>query len=105
MTENWVWDDRITYRNTENSGRYYLITNWHVVSGRHPETNAIVSPTGAVPDEIRIVHHGHTLGSWVVRTEPLQDKNKNNLWLEHPSGRQVDVVALPLQIIDDDVHI
>jgi len=89
----------------ESSGRHYLITNWHVVSGRHPETNAIVSSTGAVPDEIRIVHHGHTLGSWTVRTEPLQDENKNNLWLEHPYGRQVDVVALPLQAIDDDVHI
>ncbi len=89
----------------EHGERYYLITNWHVVSGRQPETNSILSPTGAVPNELRIVHHGRTLGNWVVRIEPLLDENGDPLWLEHPRGRQVDVVALLLHAIDEDVRI
>ena len=83
----------------------YLITNRHVVSGRHPETNKVISPTAAVPDEIRITHHGQHLGKWVKRSESLLDGEGSPRWLEHRSGGQVDVVALPLHAIDDQVKL
>lgn len=83
----------------------YLFTNWHVVSGRHPETNAVQSPTGAVPDQVRILHHGPRLGIWVPCLEPLLDAQGNPRWIEHPKGHQVDVIALPLQAIDAQVSI
>jgi len=83
----------------------HLITNWHVVSGRHPKTNKTLSQTGAIPDEVRIVHHGQRLGTWVVRTEPLLDTKGNPRWFEHPNGRQIDVIALPLQTIDAQVKL
>ena len=40
----------------------FLITNWHVVSGRNPDTNALLSTTGAVPDQLRVVHHASRVG-------------------------------------------
>jgi len=83
----------------------YLITNWHVLSGRHPETNEVQSPTGAVPDVVRIRHHSQRLGNWVVRSDPLVDKQANPRWIEHPKGSQIDVVALPLRSVEADVRL
>lgn len=81
----------------ESGGRYYLITNWHVVAARNPDTNQLLSDTGAVPEELRIVHHlKERLGSWAVFSEPLFDTNGSPRWLEHPQGRVIDVVAVPL---------
>ena len=75
----------------------YLITNWHVLSGRNPDTGGLLSPTGAVPDEVRIVHHATAgLGNWVVATQPLLDGTGRRKWIEHPLGHTIDVVALPV---------
>jgi hypothetical protein len=77
----------------------FLITNWHVVTGRDSETEQPLSPTAAVPDTIRIVLHAKAkLGAWVIGTEPLYI-NGQRAWLEHSKGRLVDVVALPLKNI------
>lgn len=85
----------IIIRNRAN----YLITNWHVVTGRDPNTGQPMSSTGtADPDTIRIWHHdANRLGSWHLKTEQLiAPSTGNHLWREHPLGRQIDVIALPL---------
>lgn len=81
-----------------HAGSHYLITNWHVVTGRNPETNKPLSSTAAVPDALAVLHLVPDQDlSWAWRTEPLYDKANNPLWLEHPHyGQKVDVVALPL---------
>lgn len=79
----------------------YLITNWHVVTGRNPETNELLSPqTGAVPDSIRIWHHTDKLGDWIIRAEDLYDSDGNPRWIEHQLGREIDVVAVPLSDLE-----
>lgn len=88
----------------ESSGAYYLITNWHVVSGRHPHTNRIENPKGRTPDSLRIIHHAKKLGTRTQRIEPLYEKGSRR-WLEHPKGRRVDVVGLPLRSIDSEVQL
>ena len=79
-----------------------LLTNWHNLAGRHPHTKQPLSPTGAIPDSVRIVHNkAGQLGHWLVKTEPLLKKAKPR-WIEHPQlGDKVDVVALPLQDLED----
>jgi hypothetical protein len=90
----------------ESSGKHFLITNWHVVAGRDPDTNQLLSSTGAVPDEIRIVHHGkQKLGSWVIRSQKLYDQNRTPLWIEHPLGNKIDLVAVPLTRLDPAVEV
>lgn len=81
------------------NGGYFLVTNWHVVTGRNPITGQPLNPqTGAVPDQIVIAHHVEdALGTWHPVVEPLYSPAGAPRWLEHPTlGRRVDVVALPL---------
>ncbi len=83
------------------AGGWFLVTNWHVVTGRHPTTGQPLNEqTGAVPDEIVIAHHvENALGTWHPVVEPLYSPAGAPLWLEHPNhGRKVDVVALPLTV-------
>ncbi len=81
-----------------HADQHYLVTNWHVVAGRHPDDSKVLSHTGAVPDELVILHNvAGNLGQWFGLQEPLYDRAGKPLWLEHPThGRRVDVVALPL---------
>jgi trypsin-like peptidase len=91
----------------ERSGTRYLVTNWHVVSGRRPDTGAVLSASGEVPTELIVVHNvAGALGSWVTRVEPLYEPGGAPLWREHAThGRAVDVVALPLsQLAGVDIH-
>jgi hypothetical protein len=80
---------------------HFLITNWHVVSGRRPETGEPLSPTGGIPDEILIGHHlAAGIGAWRLVPERLRDSEGTPLWIEHERGQAIDVVALRLQNID-----
>jgi hypothetical protein len=79
-----------------------LLTNWHNVSGRRPDSNAPLSPTGQVPDEVVIIHNrANRLGDWLSKKEPLYG-SAGPLWHEHPALKQrADFVALPLTQLDD----
>jgi hypothetical protein len=85
------------------SGKAVLVTNRHNVTGRSNHTNEILSPTGAVPDEIAILHNSTTgLGRWISKLEPLEDNNNIPFWVEHPThGSKVDFVGLPLTKMDN----
>jgi V8-like Glu-specific endopeptidase len=88
----------------QKNGQKYLITNWHMLTGRHPETGQPLSPTGAAdPTSIGIWHHdANQLGAWNLKTEALIDPNDGQKkWLEHPSGHHIDVVALPITVQSD----
>ncbi|MEX2672460.1 MAG: serine protease [Phycisphaeraceae bacterium] len=78
----------------KHRGAPFLITNWHVVSATNPLTNE----EKAMPTAMRVWHHRSKLGNWTSVDEPLLDENKEPLWIEHPTGKAVDVVALPLTI-------
>jgi hypothetical protein len=81
----------------ERSDTKYLVTNFHVLSGRHPDTHSNLHPSGAWPDSVWITHNATTLGQWTRKVEALYDSGGEPLWLEHPNhGSEVDVVALPL---------
>lgn len=75
----------------------YLITNRHVVRGRRQDTNQPMSATGGIPDSLVVVHNvANALGTWRAVSEPLYDNAGDPLWMEHPIGGAVDVVALRL---------
>jgi hypothetical protein len=77
---------------------FYLVTNWHVVTGRNPQTGQPLNTNGAVPDQLAVLHHVKGKpGAWKHRLHRLYDDHDEPLWLEHPThGRDVDVVALPI---------
>lgn len=80
----------------ERGGVHHLVTNWHVLSGRNPETSKPLSKEGTTPNRIQIWHHAkNQLGRWVRREELLYEGDKPR-WKEHPLDRAIDVVALPI---------
>jgi hypothetical protein len=88
------------------SGKQYLVTNWHNVSGRNPVDDSPLSPTAAIPDRITFTIYvtvetpadpGRFAAIPANATTLLYDANGTRLWMEHPTlGKQVDVVALPM---------
>ena len=90
------------------SGRHYLVTNWHVVTGKDPFTGKHLSPTAAEPDRLQILWHKKTAvskdatGPRVKLDEMLRDEKGEPRWLVHPRfGNKVDVVAIPLVASDE----
>ncbi len=75
---------------------YYLITNWHVLTGRNADTNQPICPTGALPSMIRL-HLIKELSTTQIQWGSLDIPLPSTSWIEHPNGRNVDVVALLLQ--------
>ena len=81
---------------------YYLVTNWHVVTLRNPFDNRPLSDTGmADPNVLKVWFHGSTLGHWIQKEINIIDQDGNKLWLEHVRGKEIDVVAVPLEISSD----
>ncbi len=82
----------------ENGGDFFLITNWHNVSGRDPFSGKHLSRSAAEPDRLQIWWNRRgQLGQKFQKTEPIRDSNNEPLWWVHPQyGIQVDVVALPI---------
>jgi len=90
----------------EQSGKFLLVTNWHVVAGRDPVTNQPTHPSAAIPDSIRIVHHVKgNLGSWRVIAESLYNEDGTPRWIEHAQGQLIDVIALPLDSLLAEIEI
>lgn len=81
--------------------RFHIITNWHVVTGRHFETTELLDREFAsVPDNllvrVRSLHSSNDAEELVI---PLYDEQDQPLWYEHPKhGRRMDVVAIPLKV-------
>ncbi len=91
------------YRTPE--GRLYLLTNWHVVTGRVP-SNPALSRTGFVPVTLRVLVHARADAEDAIVLDPpaefalsinAPDGNMPN-WLEHPVLRhRCDVVAFAFE--------
>ncbi len=92
----------------QHNGRGFLITNYHVVSGRHPDTGAVLHSSGACPDAVTIgiptdagEHEpsGASILEWKWRTLRLysQDEPTKRVWAEHPQhGHRFDAVAIAM---------
>jgi hypothetical protein len=79
--------------------RFYLITNWHVVSALDLFTKMHLLKGGSRPNKIRC-HFLIRVGQYEREPLdiPIRDENDQPLWLIHfaQETRAVDVVALPL---------
>jgi hypothetical protein len=76
----------------------YLITNWHVVSGLHPDTRLPLAVGGAHPDVLAIWLEVSSGNGWEPLRLKLRDDLGRPLWREHPNGTSIDVVALPVDV-------
>lgn len=84
----------------DSAGVPHLITNRHVVTARHWQTDVIVGDAVA-PSALRfsvpVARDDGKAGMWTQVAVPLGDDAEQPLWLEHRRfGKKVDVVALPV---------
>jgi hypothetical protein len=84
----------------------YLVTNWHVVTGRDPDTGQCLDKNASVPNEILVNFHARgKLGTWKKVVIKLFDSDGKSRWVEHPLGKEVDVVAIRIDASEDvDLH-
>jgi hypothetical protein len=77
---------------------FYLITNWHNVTGRDPFSGKHLSKTAGEPNRLRVTwNQKDNLGTKFAEFVPIRDGNSIPLWFIHPKhGNQVDIVALPV---------
>jgi hypothetical protein len=79
---------------------FFIVTNWHVLSGRHVDTEEPMHDSAATPDAVRITHTTGDLNTRIDLVEPLKGPGEDGppLWLELPSinGHRVDVGAVRL---------
>ena len=81
------------------SSQYYLVTNYHVLSGKNPVTGEVEDPKGRTPTSIRVFHNSSKLGEWKAVDYAVIDKHGKPKWKEHPKyGCKVDVVLLAIDL-------
>lgn len=92
-----------------HNGETYLITNWHNVSGRRPDSLKLMNDYAAIPDSLVLccpekvnkeenIPEGQSEARWMSRTLDLYNEEKP-IWYEHPEhGHNVDAVAIPLKL-------
>jgi hypothetical protein len=81
-----------------------LITNRHVVTGRHQDTGECLHSQGGIPDNVVIYFHKNaaSIGDWKPIALPLFRPDGSPYWIEHPRlGGAADVVALNLNWAND----
>jgi Trypsin-like peptidase domain len=80
----------------------YLITNWHVVTGRNARTGEQTAI--ARPEMVRAMLNTRIMNFGKQTYEiAIRDQDHKPLWFAHPvRGRGSDVVAIPLNISADD---
>lgn len=82
-------------------GYKYLVTNWHVVSGRHFITKKCLDEQGAIPNKLIVKYKKYIDDEkfeWTEKSINLYDEENNKLWYEHPKyNSAVDVVLIILE--------
>lgn len=82
----------------------FLVSNWHVFSGRHPDTGQPIDKNAAIPDQaILPLHLKGKVGQWrngfIVQ---LNDQNGNPTWFQHPKGQDIDVAVWQLENLPEE---
>lgn len=84
----------------KKKSKLYLVSNWHILSGRNSESGRPLSNTAGIPNRIKckLVLNKPALG-WDDYTFELLDENAEKMWLEHPIyASSVDIAVLPIEI-------
>jgi hypothetical protein len=80
----------------KRNGRFYLVTNWHVITCRRFPTGGNLHSQGARPNKLRVFFNlGFQQFGKQEHLITIRDDDARPCWLIHPN-RNVDVAVLPL---------
>jgi hypothetical protein len=85
--------------------QHYLITNWHVVTGKDARTGKLISPVQ--PDMLRVLFNTKIQDFGKQQYDiKIRDADNRPCWYTHPTRKRgCDVVAVPLLMTADDLII
>jgi hypothetical protein len=86
----------------KHNSKWYVVTNWHVLSGRDPSNGQPRHSSAAVPNQCRFYFASLTEAGirWEAVTYSLAHSSNTATWLQHPvEGQAVDIAALPIEEI------
>lgn len=93
---------------SKRRGEVYLITNWHVVSGKNADTGECLDKWARIPDKLRVYmpklqeNEEVCYSSENYMDVQLYDEAGNKLWFEKRVGdRWIDVAVISCKNIDD----
>lgn len=87
------------------NNKIYLVSNWHVLSGRNPHSGQPLSKSGIIPNRIRVaLPNNESTSSWYGPYFQLCDASLEACWIQHPKGQDIDVAALEIQIPSKATH-
>jgi Trypsin-like peptidase domain len=73
----------------------YLITNWHVCSGRRPDSGKCIHHSDWPPDTLAVSFFNREFARVGLRI-PLENNDGQSNWLQHTQwGQDVDIAAIP----------
>lgn len=79
---------------------WFIITNWHVLSGRYPSNGQPRHHSSAVPNKCKFYFNTLTdagLETSFITYELYSQKDGSPQWIQHPTlGQNVDIAALPI---------
>ena len=82
----------------ENDDDWFLVSNWHVLSGRHPTTGQTLHKGGGVPDSVSYIRYSienNKLRSQSVTIPLVNSISGESYWLQHKDlGQDIDIAAI-----------
>ena len=77
----------------------YLISNWHIFSGREPTTGQPKNSDGAIPDTLEIQYRPKKNANMIEKISiPLYENDKPK-WIQHKTlGQRCDVAAIKITV-------
>lgn len=84
----------------DSRGVVWLVTNWHVLTGRRPDDpSRFVGEAAVSPYKISITYQSNTAGQFLVPLElPLYDEQGAPVWVEYKRELGVDLAAIPINL-------
>jgi hypothetical protein len=86
------------------NGQFFLITNWHNVTGRNPQTLKPLCKHGGIPDRVKFkVRYLGSYADWTTIERALYEDTDDSapskpVWLEHAYHNKILVIAIPIPI-------
>lgn len=79
------------------NGQVWLVTNWHVLTGRRPDTpGALLNGTPQSPYKIEVTFPGPKVGSFLTPVTLLLYEDEKPIWREYAFDKGIDLAAIPV---------
>lgn len=79
--------------------KHYLVTNWHVITGKNQENNMCLHAKGGLPDTLTVYFQKLDVKQGHITVDIELFENNDPAWIEHMKyGQDVDIAAIEIDV-------